>query len=126
MLPVETAIPKNSGGLDAAGVRVPFGDYALRETHFHGNGFLSRRIEVEHRRFHAHGAAQAQLEAGVAKVLDKGRQIGRAGQREPLHGLPIGAGDGCERTPFVDREAGVHRARMPSGHGDGDDDAGGQ
>jgi hypothetical protein len=37
-------------------------------------------------------------------MFDKGRQIGGTGQREPAHGLTVGAGDGGEGAPFVDGE----------------------
>jgi len=37
-------------------------------------------------------------------MFDEGRQVGGSGERKPVHGEAVGAGDRGEGAPFVDGE----------------------
>src|SRR3984893_2857849 len=120
---VERRVVQGLAGLHTAGVWIPFCDHAFGKTNVDRYRSLCRRVEVEHGRFHAHGATQTELVATFLKLLDEAREVGRAGQRRPLDSIPIPPCDREERSPFMDGEAGIYLRCVHSGRGGGDDSA---
>jgi len=88
------------------GMGIPLGDEAFGKAGVDGNGGFLWGIEIENRGFHADGAAKAAFEIGVPEMLDKGREIRGAGERKPVHGDAVGAGDGGKGAPLVDGHVG--------------------
>jgi hypothetical protein len=106
---VKREIAAGERGISGSCARIPFGDEASGEGDVDGDVGFARGIEIEDRSFHADGAAKTALELNLAKMFDEGGEFGGGGEREPVHGLAVGAGDGREGAPFVDDEVGSRR-----------------
>src|SRR6202021_813520 len=63
-----TRLRLKTNRFDALGVRIPFGDEALREGNVHGESGCVVGIEIENGSLHADGAANAGLKIGSLEV----------------------------------------------------------
>src|SRR6266849_77004 len=100
----ERIVARSESGIRGVGVGIPLRDEAFGEGDVDRDGCFAGGIEIKNGSFHAGGAAQAALEADFAEMFDEGRQVGGAGERKPVHGTAIWAGDGSKGAPFVDGE----------------------
>src|SRR5437660_6890659 len=101
--------PVDAGG-NGSRHRIPLGDRSRGEPHPHAHFDRARSVEIDDRRFHAHGPRQialvpriaSQARGGGAEGVDESGEIARPVQRPPFDGAAVGAGDGGEGAPFVD------------------------
>src|SRR5439155_8783100 len=80
-------------------VRIRFRDEPLGEFDPHAGIQLTRAVEVHHRRFHAHGALQLELEASISEVVDESGKVTLAAKGIPIDGEAVFPRYGRERPP---------------------------
>ena len=112
-----TSVAGRRSGVDGrgrhGGVRKPLRHDAAVETDGHVDLHLTRRVEIEDGRFHADFGSERAFEL-EAEVLDEARQVVACPKRQPLDGVSVGARDGRERSPFVER-SGLNRRCVHGG-----------